>query len=121
MTIVAHTSGVGSIPLRRAPEACCEQHCRERDVPPQPVVRVQLVQRVDGFPLSLVRCVRYRPFEHRNKGERRSGKKRPTERDRAVTALHGVALRPRDVEAFAGAAESVSAASNDGAGLRASR
>ena len=79
-------------PVAASAEACREQHRRERNVPRQPVVRVQLTERVDGFPLALVGRVRHRPFEHRDEAEGRSGEKRAAERDRAVAAV-AVALR----------------------------
>jgi hypothetical protein len=46
------------------------------------------------FPLSLVGCVRNRPFEHPDQCERRSSEERTTERDRAVAGVAAALLQP---------------------------
>ena len=98
MTIVTHASGRRQHPIAASAEARCEQHCRERRVPSQPVVGVELVQRVDGFPLSFVSCVRHRRFEHPDEREGHSAKERAAERDQAVAGV-AVALRESSPQA----------------------
>ena len=65
-------------------EAGRDQHCRESRVPRQPVVGVELVERVNGLLLPLVRCVRHRGFEHADERERYIREEDAAEGGRAV-------------------------------------
>ena len=97
MTIVTHASGRGSIPLRRAPRPVRAALPR-RTRPSQPVVGVELVQRVDGLPLPLVRRICHSRFEHPDERERHCTKECAAERNQAMAGVT-VALRESSPQA----------------------
>ena len=94
MTIVAHASERGQHPITTSTETGCEQHCRESRVLRQPVVGVELIERVNGLLLPLVRRVRHRGFEHANQRERCSREERTAEGYRAVPSVTVALLQP---------------------------
>ena len=62
MMIDAQASGVGSIPLRRAPRPVASSMAAKDGVPSQPVVRVKLAECVDRLSLAFMGGVGRRPF-----------------------------------------------------------
>jgi hypothetical protein len=92
---------MGSIRLARAEARCQEDGCKGR-IPCQPIVGVELVERVDSVTVSVVRGVRHRCFEHPDDHEGRGGEERAAECDRAVA---GVAVSIRQPASQAGAEE----------------
>ena len=75
----------GKHPVAARAEAGGEQHRGEGCVPPQPVVRVELVERIDGLPLALVRGIRHRGLEHPDERERHRCEQCAAVGDHAVT------------------------------------
>ena len=77
--------GKHRVPARA--ESGCQEDSRKGRVPPEPVVRVELVQGVDGLPLAFVGCVRHRAFEHADEHEDRSRQEYTAEGDRAMAGV----------------------------------